>query len=465
MKKGTAIVWLRNDLRLHDNEVLSSAIQKTEYQIPVYIIDQRSFAQGDLGFSKTGAHRLKFLLEALADLRSSLKNIGGDLLVKVGKPEDILPDLAQNLKATIVYTSQEVTQEELLVEKKLENKLFAQGISIEYFWQSTLFHADDISFSAQHIPDIFTEFRKDAEKTTKVRRLFPAPTEIQYPKGLEAGEIPSLASFGFALPPKQANSAFPFSGGEKTALDRLNYYLWESNLIIEYKETRNGLIGTDYSSKLSPWLSLGCISPRYIYFEIANYEKERKKNQSTYWLIFELIWRDYFRFIARKFGNKLFAEGGLKDNKSIRWRNDIAKFIKWREGETGIPFIDANMRELKLTGFMSNRGRQNVASFLTKDLHIDWRWGAAWFEHCLIDYDPCSNWGNWAYVAGVGNDPRENRYFNILTQAKRYDPQGEYVRTWIPEIAQIEGFKINRPDQHQNNLKYHSPLVNMEKWV
>lgn len=465
MKKGTAIVWMRNDLRLHDNEVLNSAIQKTEYQIPVYIIDPRSIAQGDLGFSKTGAHRFKFLLEALADLRGSMRKIGADLLVKVGKPEDILPDLAQNLKANVVYTSQEVTQEELSVEKKLENKLFAQGISIEYFWQSTLYHVDDISYSAQHIPDIFTEFRKDTEKTTKVRSLFPTATEIHYPAGLEAGEIPSLASFGFALPPMQANSAFPFAGGEKTALERLKYYLWENNLIAEYKETRNGLIGTDYSSKLSPWLSLGCISPRYIYFEIVRYEKERKKNQSTYWLIFELIWRDYFRFIARKFGNKLFAEGGLKDNKSIRWRNDIAKFIKWREGETGVPFIDANMRELKLTGFMSNRGRQNVASFLTKDLQIDWRWGAAWFEHCLIDYDPCSNWGNWAYVAGVGNDPRENRYFNILTQAKRYDPQGDYVRIWLPEIAQLEGFKINRPDQHKNGLNYPSSLVNMEKWA
>ncbi|MFC2187520.1 DASH family cryptochrome [Fulvivirgaceae bacterium LMO-SS25] len=465
MKKGTAIVWLRNDLRLHDNEVLSSAIQKTEYQIPVYIIDPGSFAQGDLGFSKIGAYRFKFLLEALADLRGSMRKIGADLLVKVGKPEDILPDLAQNLKANVVYTSQEVTQEELSVEKKLENKLFAQKISIEYFWQSTLFHVDDISYPAQHIPDIFTEFRKETEKTTKVRKLIPIPTEIQYPKGLEAGEIPSLASLGFALPPIQVNSAFPFAGGEKTALERVKYYLWESNLITEYKETRNGLIGTDYSSKLSPWLSLGCISPRYIYFEIIRYEKERKKNQSTYWLIFELIWRDYFRFIARKFGNKLFAEGGLKDNKSIRWRNDIAKFIKWREGETGVPFIDANMRELKLTGFMSNRGRQNVASFLTKDLQIGWRWGAAWFEHCLIDYDPCSNWGNWAYVAGVGNDPRENRYFNILTQAKRYDPQGDYVRIWLPEIAQLEGFKINRPDQYKNGLNYPSPLVNMEKWA
>ncbi len=464
MKKGTAIVWLRNDLRLHDNEVLSSAILKSEFQIPLYIIDPRWFAQGDLGFTKTGAYRLQFILEALADLRNSLRNIGADLLIKVGQPEEIIPKLAKTLKVNTIFTSQEVTQEEIFIEKNLENKIFAQGISIEYYWQSTLFHIDDIPYSAQHIPDIFTEFRKETEKTTKVRTLFPEPLQIKFPSGLEAGDIPSLASFGFSLPQPHSDSAFPFEGGETAAKARLHYYLWESNLIAEYKETRNGLIGTDYSSKLSAWLSLGCISPRYIYFEIAKYEKERKKNQSTYWLIFELLWRDYFRLVARKFGNKLFAQDGLKGN-SLKWKTDIANFIKWREGETGIPFIDANMRELKLTGFMSNRGRQNVASFLTKDLEIDWRWGAAWFEHCLVDYDPCSNWGNWAYIAGVGNDPRENRYFNILTQAKRYDPKGKYVRTWIPEIAQIEGFNINRPDQYPNTIKYPSPLVKIEKWA
>jgi len=464
MRKGTAIVWLRNDLRLHDNEVLQSAIQKSEFQIPLYIIDPRWFTQNHLGFTKTGAHRLKFILEALVDLRKSFGEIGADLLVKIGKPEQIIPELVKNLKASSIYTSQEVTQEEVSIEGRLEKLLFAQGISIEYSWQSTLFHIDDIPYSIHHIPDIFTEFRKETEKTSKVRAPIPAPNRMQFPEGLEAGEIPSLASFGFAQPQLYENTAFPFAGGENAAKERLNYYLWQSNLIVDYKETRNGLIGADYSSKLSAWLSLGCISPRYIYFEIARYEKERKKNQSTYWMIFELLWRDYFRFIARKYGNKLFAEGGLKD-KSVRWKADIASFIKWREGTTGIPFIDANMRELKLTGFMSNRGRQNVASFLTKDLQIDWRWGAAWFEHCLVDYDPCSNWGNWTYVAGVGNDPRENRYFNILTQAKRYDPQGAYVRSWIPEIAKIEGFKINRPDQIQNGIRYPQPMVNMEKWV
>ena len=174
----------------------------------------------------------------------------------------------------------------------------------------------------------------------------------------------------------------------------------------------------------------GCISPRSIYHELKRYERERKKNVSTYWLVFELIWRDYFRFVCLKYGRKVFYRGGIKDL-DREYSNDLELFEKWKNGETGQSFVDANMKELKLTGFMSNRGRQNVASFLVKDLNIDWRWGAAWFEHMLTDYDVCSNWGNWMYVAGVGNDPRENRYFNVPNQAEKYDPKGEFVQHWL----------------------------------
>jgi deoxyribodipyrimidine photo-lyase len=233
-------------------------------------------------------------------------------------------------------------------------------------------------------------------------------------------------------------------GGEEPALGRLRSYFWEKDLLIVYKETRNGLLGMDYSSKFSPWLALGCISPRTIYEEVKKYERERKKNESTYWMIFELVWRDYFRFIAKKHGDKIFHVAGIR-NQADSWRRDMAQFERWTEGLTGVPFVDANMRELKQTGFMSNRGRQIVASYLVNDLGIDWTWGASYFESQLIDYDPCSNWGNWMYVGGVGNDPRENRYFNILRQAKNYDRNGEYVRLLIPELQTLKGFDIHQP--------------------
>ncbi|MFN3345543.1 MAG: FAD-binding domain-containing protein, partial [Chloroherpetonaceae bacterium] len=183
---------------------------------------------------------------------------------------------------------------------------------------------------------------------------------------------------------------------------------------------------------------------RTIYEAVKRYEHERIANDSTYWLIFELIWRDYFRFISLKYGNRMFKKYGIK-NQPVGWSQDEAKFQAWAEGKTGVPFIDANMRELSATGFMSNRGRQNVASFLVKDLKVDWRMGAEWFESLLIDYDVASNYGNWNYVAGIGNDPREDRYFNPLRQAAMYDPNGDYVRHWIPELSHVPAPFIHEP--------------------
>jgi deoxyribodipyrimidine photo-lyase len=257
-------------------------------------------------------------------------------------------------------------------------------------------------------------------------------------------KLPTLKELGLENPPVDLRGTLEWKGGETAAMERLEEYFWTKDLLKTYKETRNGLIGVDYSSKFSAWLALGCISPRGILEEVKRYEKERKKNDSTYWLIFELIWRDYFKFISRKHGSRIFKIGGLKNQIDL-WKRDVANFELWKSGQTGIPFVDANMRELKSTGFMSNRGRQIVASFLVNDLESDWTWGASYFESVLVDYDVCSNWANWMYVAGVGNDPRENRYFNILRQAKNYDKYGDYVRIWIPELNVMRGFDIHQP--------------------
>ena len=211
----------------------------------------------------------------------------------------------------------------------------------------------------------------------------------------------------------------------------MNHYFFETKCISDYKETRNGLIGADYSSKFSPWLALGCISPRFIFRELQQYEVEFGANDSTYWLVFELLWRDYFRFMMKKHQSKWFGKAGIKTNKIKLFKDDVQKLQDWIEGKTGVDFVDANMIELKHTGFMSNRGRQNVASYLCNDLKLDWRLGAAYFEQQLIDYDVCSNWGNWAYLAGVGNDPRDNRYFNIDKQAAVYDKNSKYRNLWL----------------------------------
>lgn len=447
MRFNRILVWFRNDLRIRDNETLSRAIQSGIQVIPVYCFDPRMYANTSLGFPKTGAIRAKFILESITDLRTSFQKIGGDIIILQGKPEVEIPRLAEQVMADAIFFSKEITSEERNVDKSLEQTAFSKGIACEGFWQSTLYHLDDLPFPIKQTPEVFTQFRKEVEKQSKIRATFSEIKEIKFPQSeLKSllGEVPKLSHLGLEEPKSDVQSWLEMKGGESSALGRLRSYFWEKDLLKVYKETRNGMIGMDYSSKFSPWLALGCISPRTIYEEVKKYERERKKNDSTYWLIFELIWRDYFRFIAKKHGDKIFDIQGIKHQKDS-WRRDKAQFERWVEGMTGVPFVDANMRELKETGFMSNRGRQNVASFLVNDLGIDWTWGATYFESQLIDYDVCSNWGNWMYVGGVGNDPRENRYFNILRQANNYDKKGEFVRLWIPELEEIKGFDIHQP--------------------
>ena len=455
------ILWYRNDLRIHDHEALTKAAEKTPYVVPVYIFDPRIFREDDLGFPKTGNLQHQFLIESVENLKENLQKIGSNLIIKTGFPEDILPALAQEIGADEVYTSEEITQEEVEVDSLVEERLKAQGKTVKFFWQTTLYHVDDLPMDIQNLPDVFTQFRNKVEKFAKIRQTFKTPTNLVFEENVIQESLPHI----------ETNTIF--KGGETQALQRLEEYFWQKDLLKVYKETRNGMLGMDYSSKFSPWLAHGCISPRFIYEEIKRYEHDRIANESTYWLVFELIWRDYFRFVAMKFGNKIFQLNGIA-NKNNNWKYNKNIFEKWRLGETGVPLIDANMKELLATGFMSNRGRQNVASFLVKDLQTDWRWGAAWFESQLIDYDVCSNWGNWLYVAGVGNDPRENRYFNILKQATNYDGKGEYVKYWLPELANVPADKVHsvglltREEQKrfavQLGVDYPNPIIDIKRW-
>ena len=438
------LIWYRNDLRLHDHEPMDKAIKQKAQIIPFYCFDKRQFATTSFGFPKTGAFRTQFLLESIANLRNSLQELGSNLVIRKGLPEEIIPVICQNLEITKVYFSAEVTSEELAVEKKLVKSLAKIGVKVNNFWGATLYHPDNLPFSIREIPELFTTFRKQVEKKGDIERLFPTPEKLPQLPAIELGDLPTLEDLGLEKPTYDSRGVMTFQGGETKGLARLKTYFWEKDCLKAYKETRNGMLGANYSSKFSPWLALGCLSPRYIYQEVKKYEAERTKNDSTYWLIFELLWRDYFRFICAKHGKKIFLKSGIQGLK-IAGKEDWERFNLWCAGKTGFPLVDANMRELAATGFMSNRGRQNVASFLTKNLGINWQMGAEWFESLLIDYDVCSNWGNWNYTAGVGNDGRGFRYFNIEKQSKDYDPQGKYVKHWLPELAQIPQKKRHRP--------------------
>ncbi len=463
----TCLIWLRNDLRVHDNPALFFGVKNYDQVLPVYIIDPEEWKIDAFGHSKTGSFRTRFLLESLQDLRSKLKQLGGDLLILQGAKEKLIPELVQTYEADGVYTSKGIAYDEWHREQRIRENLNGQ---FHCFRQETLFHPEDVPFDPDRAPDVFTQFRKQCEAHASIRKPFPIPENINVPLIKEPGTIPGCHDVGVSHPKDDARGVLKFKGGESAGLERLKYYLWQTDCIASYKKTRNGLIGGDYSSKLAPWLANGSISPRFVYNEIKNYEEERVQNKSTYWLVFELIWRDYFRFLTWRYGNRLFYLSGLW-NVQKSWDQDPDSLKKWKAGKTGIPFIDANMRELYFTGYMSNRGRQNVASFLAKDLNIDWRIGASWFESLLLDYDVYSNWGNWNYNAGVGGDPRKDRFFNIILQAKKYDPKAEFIKLWVPELAHLDADVIHdwhalpRSEQKKLAPDYYAPLIVNERWM
>lgn len=460
-----AIVWFRDDLRVHDNEALYLAAQNHDEIIPFFCFDSRFFGNGSFGFEKTGEHRAQFLIESIHSLKKQLRKLGSDLYLCYGNTSANLIKIADEFQVDQIYCNKSIHEEENQIQHEVETQL---DCPIKYVYGSTLIHPGDLGFNPKETPRSFSSFRKKVESNLCIRKEIPYPQKLPpFPKNLISDYDPSLENLGVSMNYYKKENAIA-NGGEEEGLKRLKYYFFESEKILEYKETRNGLLGFDYSSKLSLWLWNGALSPRKIYWELKRFEQSVKSNQSTYWLLFELLWRDFYKFTAIKEGNQIFKIKGVQ-NRKREWKNDQTLFQQWADGLTGVPFIDANMKELNQTGFMSNRGRQNVASFFVVELGLDWRMGAAYFESKLIDYDVASNYGNWMYIAGVGNDSRD-RYFNIISQAKRYDPKGEYVKHWLPELADCSSEIVHHPWTAQKtlfdreNVGFPRPIAEPDYW-
>ena len=433
------LYWLRNDLRLHDNEVLAALPSTATALLPVYCFDPVALGpDAYLDLPRVGPHRLPFLLETLADLQARYIALGSNIHFVVGRPEEALPALARQLGLQAVWASTEHTTEEEEAEDALTDAL-GPDIPLRRFETLTLLHPADLSINVQNLPFSFSKFRFDVASRTPVRPPLPTPKSLPpLPAGLVPAPLPNAAALMAALDlptpavsARDHRSALPaLSGGETAGLARLHDYAVERHLIGRYDDTRNQLLGEAFSTKFSPWLANGSLSARQIWAAIDDYDTTHgARSKGALQLRLELLWRDYFRLLAHKAGPDFFRWRGLRDQQPKPTRPDRAVFDAWAAGRTGNAFVDANMRELAATGFMSNRGRQNAASFLIHDLHQDWRWGAAYFEHQLIDHDAASNWGNWKYIAGTGTDVRDTA-FDVAQQAKRYDPQGRYVRTW-----------------------------------
>ncbi|WVR07448.1 hypothetical protein IAU60_004489 [Kwoniella sp. DSM 27419] len=605
------------DLRIHDSPSLHMAHQPNStstHFLPLYIFDPRQLDLSGLpdgpqpsparadgptsqqdakakhgpkhtrcaplsrygGFHRTSPYRLRFLLEAVYELRESYQRSGGDMLIGYGRPERLLPQLVKRLKqdggVDAVHVQREYSVEEVGNYRRLARALEQESVELKMVDSKTLLPSEHLPFQAKtETPDVYTEFRKIVEgmglgleeggmlvpplRTAKRNNdgmrvsigdqgteLKPCPKvdlaalqgdvkeggwvqkqgEQDTIQGMYSALVkpliasPPLAGWSSAtsqddkLAPLHSDSAVPFAGHELAAMDRLDDYIglpgkgndWQGGYKAKhYKETRNGLRGEGFSTKFSAWLSLGSLSPKEAGWRVGQMldalgrDKEIYKN--VYWIIFELLWRDYFQFIVYRYSlqnedakadpyhpnSTLFNPDGFSSQistypKDLRpkvdeWHapnlakaDDVAR--KWCEGMTGVPFIDANMRELKETGWMSNRGRQNVASFLTKDLYADWRIGAEFFEMHLVDYDTCSNWGNWQYQAGVGNDPRSSRQFNPIKQANDYDPDNEYVKLWIPELRNVQDEYVQTPwlinDKSKLGNYPSKPIVELQSW-
>ncbi len=428
-QKIKSLIWFRNDLRTADNTSLSKSCGD-EQVLAVYCIDPSLFQPGEFGFKRMEKYRALFLLQSLEDLSKNLASLNISFLVYLSKAEKVIPELIQKYGIQKVYLQKEWTRDEQ-VELNAVKEAALIGVEFEESYDQFLFHPDDISYQdLNQIPEVFTQFRKACEKKARVRKCIETPEPMPVSNLVpEETTIPTLEELGFSHFEVHPHSAFPFRGGEASGLKRIQEYFWDSGKLAYYKKTRNGLLGKDYSSKLSPWLANGSLSARTIYWEVKRFEKEVTKNQDTYWLIFELIWRDYFKYISLKHGDRIFHLGGIL-NKEYPWDQSEAARKDWINGTTTEPFVNANMIELARTGWMSNRGRQNVASFWAKELKQDWRIGASYFEAMLLDYDVHSNWGNWMYNSGVGNDPRD-RKFNIQRQASQYDPRGKFQNRWL----------------------------------
>jgi deoxyribodipyrimidine photo-lyase len=369
------VVWFRGaDLRVDDNPALADAARRVRVGeasevVPVFCYDPRWFKETRwaTGHGKTGNHRSQFLLESVAALKAGLRAVGSDVVVAAGAPEAVLPALAAGGP---VLAAAEAAPEERGAEAAVSAALTAGGGAgkLVLFWMSTLYHLDDLPYSTADLsdmPDGFTAFKNKVEAKVEPRAPLPPPAAGALPPpralaGVDPAWCPTtLAELAAAVTPggplarapplpRDARAALDFRGGEPAALARLRYYLWDTDLVATYFDTRNEMLGGDGSTKFAPWLSHGCLSPRRIAAEVRRYEAARGGNKSTYWVIFELTWRDFFRFQALKHGGALFAAGGPAGAVKA-WAAAPALLARWREGRTGWPLVDANMRELAAT--------------------------------------------------------------------------------------------------------------------
>ena len=402
MKPKKILVWFRNDLRLHDNEMLVEAIAKSNEILPVYVFDPRNFELSSTSNTfKSGVIRSRFLLESVAALRSSFQRLGGDLLVLTGYPEEILPGLVEDYDIAEVYHHREVAPEETKVSTDVEDRLWKIQVNLRHFIGHTLYNKEDLPFPIKDIPDVFAQFKKKTERDALVKACFLAPEVINFVELEDWGTLPDLSDLlAVELLPGPVQQEL--IGGEQAGLLHLNALLEPGSAIYAKSATKPGVGKPGFSSRLSPWLAIGCLSPRMVYWMVKDAEEVYGSNPNFNQIILGLLWRDYFRFMFKKHGFHFFEALALQSEQPLNEAEEEQLFQQWKNGASGNALADQYMLQLNATGFIPSTGRLLLATYLIYVLKVNWMKGAAYFEEKSIDYAPANNWCNWAIVAAGG---------------------------------------------------------------
>lgn len=450
----TIIWWLRRDIRLSDNQALSMALANADNVIPLFILDSTLWAS-----DWVGEHRTAFLMDGLRVLDEQLRARDSYLVVRRGHPESVLHELMLETGATMVYAEEDYTPYARKRDAQIANAMpfvLVPGL--------TVFHPTKVLKKDGGPYTVFTPYRRtwQAQQMPTPHNVLPAPTHIPTPQ-----EIPTIA---LEYLPK-LDSRFPFPAGELEAQNRLTAFVDGASVtrpsetgfvdqnspVYTYAETRNHP-AVDGTAQLSPYMRFGMLSARQAVVSalvaIREARTEDGRNSAEIWLS-ELIWREFYQSVLYHFPH-VRSESFNEKYLAIAWANDEIDFEAWKNGKTGYPLVDAAMRQLRQTGWMHNRARMIVASFLTKDLLIDWRWGEKWFMQNLLDGDPAANNGGWQWAAGTGTDAAPYfRIFNPITQSEKFDARGEYIRRWVPELRNVPDKYIHAPWKMPENVQLH----------
>ncbi|WP_369742762.1 DASH family cryptochrome [Pseudidiomarina sp. PP-1MA] len=432
-KHRVGLMWFEHDLRVQDHSLLRLAATETDQLICVYCVNPKWFSPNRYGLRSMGQHRWRFLQQSLRQLHQQLASLGQQLLVSYRPPLETIARLISQCGIDVLYRSEQAGY----YEQQYWDIVRQRYPFLDYVQEHThsLFEQAQLASLLQPFPSSFSKFRKALEQGAAGNRLIDAiatplaaPASLPPPPAQLAKLAASLAPYtDLQLPTTPADTPL-FDGGCEAGLTHLQAYFAAAHAQT-YKQTRNSLDEFSHSTKFSPWLANGSLSPRQILAQLRLHEAQQGANDSTYWILFELLWREYFYWYARHYQQRLFAFAGISQRPS-RTSFYAGRFQKWCQGNTPFPIVNACMKQLNATGYMSNRGRQLVASCLVHELGLDWRYGAAYFEQQLVDYEVAANWGNWQYLAGVGADPRGHRWFDLAKQTAQYDPQQEFIKRW-----------------------------------